>query len=241
MDCRFMPDLALTRRIVYATDGMDAIRADENIVYRTDDRAELLMDVYHPATSSHGAPAAVVFVHGGPISPEPPAPKDWGVFVSYGQLAASSGLVGVTFNHRLYAPTDYPRSETDLSAAVDFLRAHADELRLDPRRIGLWVFSGGGPLVSWALRERPSYVRCVVAFYALLDLRHLTPSDAIAAHDDGHQATIAVHNRGPGLSVYRVPNSKMWPTSSAGKLSSAPSHAGQPSPEQTARRSTTHA
>lgn len=44
---------------------------------------------------------------------------------------------------------------------VDYVRTHATELHVDPERIALWYFSGGGPQLSWALRERPSFVRCV--------------------------------------------------------------------------------
>jgi len=91
--------------------------------------------------------------------------------MSYGELAASSALVGVTFNHRLYAPTDYERSQADVAAAIDHVREHAAQLNVDADRIALWYFSGAGPLLSAVLRERPCYVRCVLAFYAFLDKR----------------------------------------------------------------------
>ena len=100
-------------------------------------------------------------------------PTQWGVFVSYGELAAASALVGVTLNHRLHAPTDFERSQADVAAAIDYVREHAAELNVDADRIALWYFSGGGPLLSAVLRDRPSYVRCVLAFYAFLDLRHM--------------------------------------------------------------------
>jgi len=57
--------------------------------------------------------AALLLVHAGAMAQEAnfvsgDAPweilkdlKDWGVYVSYGQLAAATGFVGVTFNHRL--------------------------------------------------------------------------------------------------------------------------------------------
>ena len=122
----------------------------------------------------------MLFVHGGPIPREMLPPTEWGVFVSYGELAATSGCVGVAFNHRLYAPTDYPTSQADMQAALDYLRRHADDLGIDADRIGVWVFSGGGPLLAWCLRDRPAFVRCLLASYALLDVRHLLPPDADA-------------------------------------------------------------
>jgi acetyl esterase/lipase len=174
------PDLS--KRIVHRVDGMDRVAVQRDVRYREDGDAPLLMDVYAPPELPPGARLpALLFIHGGPIPAEMPSPRRWGIFESYGALAAASGLVGITFNHRLHAPEDYARAEGDVRAAVAHVRAHADELRVDSERIGLWAFSGGGPLVSWALRERPAYVRCLLAFYALLDLRHLTPPGAGAA------------------------------------------------------------
>ncbi len=137
------------------------------------------MNIYSPAGLSGGARVpAVFFVHGGPIPATFMPPTQWGVFVSYGELAAASALVGVTFNHRLHALTDYRRSESDVAAAIEYVRSHAAELNVDADRIALWYFSGGGPLMSPVLRDRPDYVRCS-AFYAFLDMR-LVPADADA-------------------------------------------------------------
>jgi acetyl esterase/lipase len=181
-----MPELDLGKRIVYGVDGMSAI-APQRHVYRREHEAEML-DVYSPQASNvafrtpsqlrSGPAPALFFVHGGPIPATMLPPREWGFFQSYGQLAAASGLAGVVLNHRLFAPTAYDTAESDLKAAIDFVRANSDALGVDRSRIGLWVFSGGGPLLSWCLREQPSFLRCVLAFYALLDLRHLTPANA---------------------------------------------------------------
>jgi acetyl esterase/lipase len=106
------------------------------------------------------------------------APTEWGVFESYGELAAASGFVGVVFNHRLHAPTDYPTAQADMQAAIECVRDRAGDLGIDAGRMAVWAFSGGGPLLAWCLRERPSFLRGVLAFYAMLDVRHLLPSDA---------------------------------------------------------------
>jgi len=87
------------------------------------------------------------------------------------QLAAA-GFVGVTFTHRL----GYPRpllseAAADLIAAIDYVRRNADSWNADRDRISLVAWSGGGPLLAPALREKPSFVRCLVAFYAFLDCR----------------------------------------------------------------------
>jgi acetyl esterase/lipase len=173
-------DLDLSRRIVYPVDARkNASR--RRLVYKTEGESELAMDVYGPADRPmHAALPALLFVHGGPIPREMLAPTEWGVFQSYAELAVQSGFVGVVFNHRLHAPTDYPTSQSDMQAAIDYVRRQAFDLGVDADRIGIWVFSGGGPLLSWCLRDRPAFVRCLLAFYAILDVRHLLPPDAAA-------------------------------------------------------------
>jgi acetyl esterase/lipase len=104
-------------------------------------------------------------------------PKDWPFFQSYGELVAASGLIGVTFNHRFHHPLQFPDSRSDVLAAIEFVRGHAREFGIDAERIGLWIFSGGGPHASWLLRDRPAYIRCLIAFYAMLDSRHVAPPD----------------------------------------------------------------
>jgi acetyl esterase/lipase len=166
-------------RIVYRAEG-NAFTTRRDVVYRREG-VDLLMDVYAPVVAHPGEPLpAVLFVHGGPVPAETQPPKDWPFFQSYGELVAASGLVGVTFNHRFHHPLQFPDSKADVLAAIEYVRAHAGEFSIDADRIGLWIFSGGGPHVSWLLRDRPSYVRCLIAFYALLDLRHLAPPNADA-------------------------------------------------------------
>jgi acetyl esterase/lipase len=174
-----LPDLDLSRRIVYRVDAPPNAVTRKRVVYKRDGESELAMDVYAPA-AQHSPAAALIFVHGGPIPRGMLAPTEWGVFISYGELAAASGFVGVVFNHRLHAPTDYPTAQSDMQAAIDSLRSHAGDLGVDADRIGVWAFSGGGPLLAWCLRDRPTFVRCLLAFYAMLDLRHLLPPETQA-------------------------------------------------------------
>lgn len=174
-----MPDLDLSRRIVYRFETAPNAVVRTRAVYKRDGESELVMDVHAPAGRNPSTRSgALVFVHGGVNPREMPAPTEWGVFASYGELAAASGLVAVVFNHRLYGPGDYETAQSDMQAAILYVRSRAGDLGIDADRIGLWAFSGGGPLLAWCLRERPPFVRCLLAFYALLDVRHLLPPDA---------------------------------------------------------------
>ena len=93
------------------------------------------------------------------------------VYTPPGLQAAASGLVGITFKHRLNALGDYGRAAGDVSALIDHVRANSADLRVDRDRLALWGFSGGGALIGVAFRQRTPFVRCVVSYYGILDLR----------------------------------------------------------------------
>jgi acetyl esterase/lipase len=122
--------------------------------------------LYAPATPARATPA-VILIHGGPI-PSPGA-RRWGMFVSYGRILAASGMIGIAFDHRLLAPDRLRDSAADLADLVRHVREHATTLGIDESRLALWAFSGGGPLVAAALRERQNWWKLVVAFYAIME------------------------------------------------------------------------
>ena len=180
------PEEMFKMRIVYTVPRMGAVTVHRNLVYRTAGQTELKMDVYCPAGMGEGARAPVVMlVHGGPIS-VPRSPKDMGVFVSYGELLAASGLVAVTFNHCFYSPSHLHEAASDVAHAIDYVRSNADSLRVDRDRVGVWAFSGGGVFLSLPMRDVPAFVRCLVAYYAVLDLQ---------APPSGHESDLSEETR----------------------------------------------
>jgi hypothetical protein len=160
--------------IVYKVPGMDAVEVHRDITYKTADETDLKMDVYVPPGLAADASVPVIFfVHGGFIPRTITfLPKEWGVFQSYGRLAAASSFVGVTFNHRYWGwkREDMERSFGDVLDAIRFVRSHAGEYHADADHMALWAYSGGGPHLSIPLREKLDFVRCLVSFYAILDL-----------------------------------------------------------------------
>jgi acetyl esterase/lipase len=175
--------------IVYTVPGMEAAEVHRDITYKTGDGADLKMDIYVPPGLAAGARVPVVFfIHGGFIPKTITfLPKEWGVFQSYGRLAAVSGFVGVTFNHRYWGWTreDMERSFGDVMDAIRFVRGHAEDCHADPERIALWAFSGGGPHLSLPLRKKLGFVRCLVSFYAMLDLAPAAKSQALDPEKEG--------------------------------------------------------
>jgi acetyl esterase/lipase len=162
----------VNRPVVYKLAGMDAVRVRSNIPYKKDPTDDfLLMDLYTPP-ASHGLLPVVIFIHGGVRSDITFRAKDWGFYQSWGRLAAASGLAAITFNHRVRFPDpNLEQGAADVTDLVSFVRAHAHNWGLDPDRICLAAFSAGGPMLSAFLRDRLSYVRAVVAFYAFLDIQ----------------------------------------------------------------------
>ncbi|OSP25515.1 MULTISPECIES: alpha/beta fold hydrolase [unclassified Streptomyces] len=123
------------------------------------------VDLY-PPPGAEGRRPAVVFVHGGPVpAGARPTPREWPTLVGYARYAAGRGAVGATLDHRLHDVADYERAATDVAAAVELVRA---DPRVDPDRIALWFFSGGGLLTADWLGAPPAWLRCLAATYPVL-------------------------------------------------------------------------
>lgn len=148
--------------------GMHLVKVRRNLVYTPG----LRLDVYRPRTATKPVPA-VLFVHGR-TSAE--SPKDWGQYVGWGQLAAASGLAGVTFNH--YG------EPADIVAAIRYVRANASRLGIDAKRLCVASFSAGvHPTLLTALEGKAGKLRCAVAYYGWLDadLPQLSPATYLRA------------------------------------------------------------
>ena len=148
-------------------------RVQRDLVYRTDGDRVLKLDLYRPA-SSRGASPVVFLVNGDAPEEIIATAKDWGVFRSYGEHLASRGIVGVPFNHRSsnrLAPTE---AAADVAAAIGFVRRRGGDLRIEVDRVGVWVFSAGGPFgLAPLLQRRPQWLRCAAGFYTIWDLAPL--------------------------------------------------------------------
>lgn len=192
------------KRIVYEIDDMYEINPPSVHLYSRRPGRPAVLHVYRPKGSGRTPTRGVVFIHGGPVPLNCPAPTDWGQYQSWGQLAAANGSVGFTFDHGY---TDFNRLEDaarDVESAVSYIRSHAEEFGLDPDRICLWACSGGGPFLSSALRQQPDYVRCIVAYYAYMDLRKkpeivdVLPNDVVEQYSPAAWIT---KRRDPGLPI----------------------------------------
>lgn len=155
-------------------------------VVEADRRRHGTLDVYRLGESEGERRPVIVFIHGGPLpSDRRPTPRDWPVYVGYGSLAADYAVIGVTVDHRLHDPADYPTAAADVAAAIEQARA-LEYVDLD--RVALWFFSGGGLLVADWLAKPPPWLRCIALTYPVMaplpswDVDHrFRPVDAVQA------------------------------------------------------------
>lgn len=167
------------------------VRITTDVVFLAPDRAEKL-DLYEPASrpANFRAPA-VVWIHGGGwtggTKSEARAKEICTTF-------ASAGYVAVSIDYKL-GEGAWPANLHDCKNAVRFLRAHAEEYGVDPRRIAVAGGSAGGHLALMVAftadqNEREpadaqtpypgvsSAVRCVIDLYGVADLVTSGETDA---------------------------------------------------------------
>jgi acetyl esterase/lipase len=157
--------------VVYKVPGMDKVKIIANLKYTKSNDPNILMDVYVPpgAAQTEKRPV-VIFIHGGAKAEY--TPKDWGIYTTWGRLIAASGFVGVTFTHRLEYPNkSLENAAQDVIAAINYVRANADEYNADKDRVCLIAFSAGGPMLSVGMRGDTPFVRCLIGFYAFMDIK----------------------------------------------------------------------
>jgi hypothetical protein len=163
----------IKRRVVYQIPGVDAVTMRRDVEYRATEPGVLTMDIYYPPDSKSGARIpAVVFVSGfsdlGFQKMLGCNLKDMGSYVSWGQLAAASGLVAITYTNREPA--------ADIHVLLQYVRQNAPSLGIDENRIGVWACSGNVPMaLSVLMQEDRDYLKCAVLCYGImLDLEGST-------------------------------------------------------------------
>jgi len=167
-----------------------------DIVFAEHDGVKLLGDFYAPKGLDK-APVLVA-VHGG----------GWQVgnrkfYSSWGPYLARNGYAVFAIEYRLMKPgvKTYPGAVYDTKAAVQYVRANAGELDIDPERIGMVGDSAGGhlsalvalageePTFSSEYRSDPNAVvsakvKVVVGFYGVYDMLAQWEHDLVARPRD---------------------------------------------------------
>ena len=171
-------------------------QSKRTLTYATHDGVALVGDLYAPATP--GPHAALVAVHG----------AGWqagnrGMYAELAPFLAAHGYAVLAIEYRLAKPghPTWPAAVADVRAAVQYVRAHAAELAVDPARIGLMGDSAGGQLAGLAAMAgdapqfaaltkadpdgaTPAAVKVFVGFYGVYDMAAQWNHDTLSRPDD---------------------------------------------------------
>ncbi|MDY7225581.1 dienelactone hydrolase family protein [Hyalangium rubrum] len=175
-------------RPVLTIPGMEEIEVRKDLVYKRAGNRDLKLDLYIPEVAKRRAVPAVVLVHG--LVPPAHAPflKDTTAFAGEARWLAAHGLIVVM--PELGSPARGPQPEQwfagtqDLVAnvedAIAFVRREATTHAIDPEKLCLMVFSGGG---LWGLKpvlsNPPPYLKCAVAYYPMLATQPAQPKELV--------------------------------------------------------------
>lgn len=116
---------------------------------------------------------AVILVHGGGwnAGDKSGGPGKGYMAPMHGPLAAA-GFAWFSINYRLAPDFRHPAQVEDVETAIRWVKAHAAEYHIDPRRIALSGESAGGHLVAMAAvrADASTRVAAVVPFYGVFDM-----------------------------------------------------------------------
>jgi acetyl esterase/lipase len=163
--------------------ALGAARGDEvvfetGIEYANPDGQHLQLNLAR--TAGQGAPQpAILCIHGGGFRAG--NRERWDDLC---KRLAARGYVAATVTYRLAPAYPFPAAVHDVKAAVRWLRAHAEEYRINPDRIGVVGDSAGGHLAQFlgvtanepqfegdeGNGDQSSRVTCVVNYYGPSDL-----------------------------------------------------------------------
>jgi len=172
------------RPLVYQMPQTGDVKLRRDIEYRATDADVLTMDLYYPPDLKREARSpAVIFISG---YPDPGFQKmlgcklkDMEFYISWGRLAAASGLVAITYSTG-HDPT------ADVRALIQYVRRNSAVLGIDENRIGLWAGSGNVPnALSVLMQESRADLKCAVLCYGFMLDFDGTSSVADAARQVG--------------------------------------------------------
>jgi len=164
----------------------------EDVVYYGNGEPFWKLDLALPLDSHNEARPAVLIVHGGGFEA---FTKREEFECHMLRFLASHGYVAASVEYRLSAIAPFPSQFIDLRRALQFLRGHAEEYRIDPECIGAVGHSAGAIIVSllglipnheWMDVKTP-YSQCSGTVQAVVSLSGLYVFEAPAANLDPEQ------------------------------------------------------
>jgi acetyl esterase/lipase len=151
------------------------------IPYATHAGVELLLDAYLPA--GDGPFPAVVVIPGGRWQR-----IDRGRHSDVPQYFAERGVAAFAIDYRSSFQYPYPAAVEDVTAAVDWVRAHAADYHVDPAQLGAMGVSAGGHLAALvaAMESGDDRLNVVASFSGPMDLVPLLEAEDTEVRDAVH-------------------------------------------------------
>src|SRR3990172_10086247 len=117
------------------------------VPYRSGESKAFRLDLALPPRQGSELRPAIVIVHGGGGAAGSKTDAVYqGLLLDY----ARQGYVTTSVEYRLTREAPFPTGVADVKCAVKWVRAHAQELGVDPDRIGAYGHSAGAHLVMMA-------------------------------------------------------------------------------------------
>ncbi len=120
------------------------VQIDQGRVYSILGDLELKCDVYQPARgidATEEKRPVVVLIHGGAWTS-----GSRRTMSGFAMRLARGGIVAVTIDYRLAPRWKFPAQVDDVRQAMNWVNEQADQLGVDPLRMGLFGYSAGGHL-----------------------------------------------------------------------------------------------
>ncbi len=174
--------LALSGGTITASAAEYAVTTRMKVQYVEHDGVKLTGDLYAP--KGRDKAPVIVAIHGGGWQAGAPSTYQY-----WGPYLAKNGYAVFAISYRLSKPgaKSYPQAVYDVKAAIQYVRANAAELGVDPARIGvmgdsagahlasLVALAGDEPIFSSDYRNdphaaTPANVKAVVGFYGVYDM-----------------------------------------------------------------------
>ncbi len=120
------------------------VAALENLVYASDGRRDLHLDLFIPEKKNAKGYPGVLLIHGGGWR-SGYRQMEWPM----AQHLAARGYVTATVEYRLSTEALYPTGMYDLKAAIRWMRGNAAKYNIDSKRIAVYGCSAGGELAAF--------------------------------------------------------------------------------------------
>jgi acetyl esterase/lipase len=144
--------------------GIDStpIRSHKHIQFATDE--SLTLNIYQPLNP--GKYPGVIQIHGGAWRS-----GDSNNDEQFSRYLASRGYVVVAVSYRHAPQHHFPAQLTDVKAAIEYVRSHAQDWEIDEQRLGIIGRSAGGHLATLAAYQPDAQpLQAVVSYYGPVDL-----------------------------------------------------------------------